>query len=212
MTKQAHGYNLRFTVTVKHGLVKFNPLSVSFGKIVHKHFYQKGGKDVWTYDVHFSSLKKFQTRATGKIRLSVPIANIHNRVFKIVFVWGAKVAGKSNVVASALAGSSDDSSNGVSSGTSNSVSGTSSSENSSSEIPKSTSKIASNSTNTSNVTPKELSKYRVSPKKEKLADIALVNYPFLPVILSFFTIGAIVIGGAIYLRKRLLKGGNYVKK
>ncbi len=81
-------------VEVKHGMVtKFQPVSLGIGSISNLRFTKQAGKDIWTYQVHFKSLNQLKKQAQGSLRLSVPIANIHDRLFKVWFAFGVKKCG-----------------------------------------------------------------------------------------------------------------------
>ena len=181
-------------VEVKHGMVtKFQPVSLGIGSISNLRFTKQAGKDIWTYQVHFKSLNQLKKQAQGSLRLSVPIANIHDRLFKVWFAFGVKNVAHSSTVSKALteANSSTDSS--------------------------STSKDAENATSSAQPQSKPVKKQQASsnssvkpsakttPKKKKMATIAAVEYPFLTVIAGFLAFDAAIIGLAFYLRNKILK-------
>ncbi|MCT7732240.1 MAG: hypothetical protein N4S00_07825 [Lactobacillus crispatus] len=185
-------------VEVKHGMVtKFQPVSLGIGSISNLRFTKQAGKDIWTYQVHFKSLNQLKKQAQGSLRLSVPIANIHDRLFKVWFAFGVKNVAHSSTVSKALteANSSTDSSS-----TSDAI--TAANDDSS--------KDAKNATSSAQPQSKPVKKQQASSNSsvkpsEKMATIAAVEYPFLPVIAGFLAFDAAIIGLAFYLRNKILK-------
>lgn len=194
-------------VKVKHGLVKFKPLTMSLGKIENRTFETKNGHDIWTYQVAFKSLDQLNKASSGSLHLSVPIANIHDQTFEVWYEWGVKKVAHNTAADKVLAGSSSASSDKennepIASSPSNSTSATPSAKTSVSEP------VDKSADADSAVTPADLAKYKVSPKKQTYAETALINYPFAQTILIFVILDAIVIAGAISLRRKFLKGGK----
>lgn len=193
-------------VKVKHGLVKFRPLSISLGPITSRKFYRDGKMDVWTYSTHIKSLKQLQKEASGSLKLSVPIANINNRTFKVWFVFGAKDVSHSSTVVAALNKDSD-TNNSANTATANSATENSNSDNENPATESKPQKKAQASQESKAVVPKA-TKPQFSPKKSTYADISLIRYPFLPVIATFIVIDGLIIAGAIILRKKVMKGSK----
>lgn len=200
-------------------MVKFNPLTVSIGQITHKSFRRTGNKDIWTYSVKFKSLAQLKKQSSGTLHLSVPIANIHDQTFKVWFAWGVKNLRHNSSPASLISASkmsknnANKSTNAVPNENTNvgavAPSSSASSKNDVRNKPNSDVKKSENTADDAEqITPSDLAKYSVSPKKQTYADIALVNYPFIPVILIFFVLDFLVIVGAIVLRRKIVKGGK----
>lgn len=197
-------------VEVKHGMVtKFQPVSLEIGSISNLRFTKQAGKDIWTYQVHFKALNQLKKQAQGSLRLSVPIANIHDRLFKVWFAFGVKNVAHSSTVSKALteANSSTDSSSTDSSSTSDAI--TAANDDSSKDAKNATSSAQPQSkpvkkqqaSSNSSVKPSA----KTTPKKKKMATIAAVEYPFLPVIAGFLAFDAAIISLAFYLRNKILK-------
>lgn len=204
--KVKHGYVMTLKVEVKHGMVtKFQPVSLGIGSLSGLHLTKQNGKDAWTYQVHFKSLDQLKKQVQGSLRLSVPIANIHDRLFKVWFAFGVKNVAHSSTVGKELADADNNDSNDAS------ASSTSNGENTQSKISRTKSQskpdVKTKKVKTSNPkakTPTHVAK--VAPKKKTMATVAAVEYPFLPVIMGFVVFDAAIIGLAIYLRNKVLKG------
>lgn len=192
-------------VEVKHGMVtKFQPVSLGIGSISNLRFTKQAGKDIWTYQVHFKSLNQLKKQAQGSLRLSVPIANIHDRLFKVWFAFGVKNVAHSSTVSKAL---TEANSNTDSSSTSDAIpaandDSSKDAENATSSAqPQSKPVKKQQSSSNSSVKPGA----KMTPKKKKMATIAAVEYPFLTVIAGFLAFDAAIIGLAFYLRNKILK-------
>lgn len=212
--KVKHGYVMNLKVEVKHGMVtKFEPISIGIGIISNRHFTRQAGKDVWSYQVHFNSLDQLKKQVEGSLRLSVPIADIHNRLFKVWFAFGVKDVAH-NAETSAIA--STESADSVSSADVNNdqaVNANTNAENGENNSPSTQPAIKQSSANKSIQAPKSQTQpvSKVKPKKKTMATIAAVEYPFLPVIAGFAIFDAAIIGLAFYLRNRILKGKKKCK-
>lgn len=184
---------------------------MSAGKISHRSFTHVGKMDQWTYSFSVKSLRELQKSVSGTLRLSVPIANIHERTFKVWFVFGVKNVKQHVDLGKAVSQSNNDSnvSADPASNDSSSTTSSSGSQNSNAQA-----KSAPKKTKVNNpAAPKEktviaddLARYRVSPKKQVYSDIALVDYPFLPVSIVFLVLAIMIISGAIILRRKVLRG------
>lgn len=195
---------MTLTVKAKHGLVKFNPLTVSIGKIIKKTETQQGKNDVWKYAIKFNSLKQLNKAALGTLHLSVPIANIRNQTFKVWFNWGVKKIQANSAVNNAL-GKSDSNTANL-----NSDNSTPNPSKPISDVSKDDDVRKIEKVKTKKIDPEEnsrkLAKYQVSPKVKKSAVIALNNYPIGRTVFIFLLIDCLVIAGAIYFRRKIIRG------
>ncbi|KWU07092.1 hypothetical protein AEL97_11890, partial [Lactobacillus crispatus] len=90
-------------VEVKHGMVtKFQPVSLGIGSISNLRFTKQACKDICPSQVHFQPLNQLKKRAQGSLRLRVPNANNHDRLFTVWFAFGVKNVPHSSTVSYAL--------------------------------------------------------------------------------------------------------------
>lgn len=201
---------LTLKVEVKHGLVKFEPLQMGLGKIVKKDFHRIGNKDHWTYITAFKSLDQLKKQSSGSLRLSVPIAGINNKIFKVWFAFGVKTIAKNDTAQKILADNTKTNSSVNSTNPGNEEASYSNQENqshNSSTSPALTTTPTSNKTNGEAL--EQLKKYRINPKKKVFAETALIEYPILQTVLTFLLIDLIIIAGVFgYWRLSLKKRGK----
>lgn len=166
---------------------------MGLGPIISRKRSEEKGQDVWTYEVRFSSLSDLKKEISGKMRLSVPIAQIHQRVFKVWFKFGlAKV----DQASKSLLPNNQDNSDQASEAKKQVMPQASQMR----KIPQASSR---NGDSRANNPGKALAKYQVSPKTRKLAEIAIVKYPIGLTVTIFTLIDCLIIALAIYLRKRM---------
>lgn len=198
---------LTLKVKVKHGLVKFQPLQMSLGKIVKRNFQRIGNKDCWTYVTAFKSLKQLDHQNSGSLRLSVPIAGINHQVFKVWFAFGIKDVAKNDVVQKSLEDSNKDSISSITTNSSSESTTASKSKNQNESQLQQTNATPKRKQNDAAL--KRLKKYQVSPKKMTFAETALAEYPILPAVLTFLLIDLIIVAGVLgYWRWSLRKQGK----
>lgn len=193
---------MKFKVVVKHGMVtKFQPLRIQIGSIFNQNFKKEGNKDIWTYEVSFKSLNQLKHQAKGSLRLSVPIANIHNRLFSVWFAFGIKDIAHNSVVASALASSNTDMPS-----SSNSLP----SKNSTAKLDSKGMKQLKINRDHKQDAKDDTNGYPAlsNNKHQTMADIALIKYPFLPIILSFALFDSFIIAAALIIRRKIMKGNK----
>lgn len=184
---------------------------MQLGPIISRNFTHKGNKDVWSYTVKLDSIKDLKKETGGKLHLSVPIADIHNRTFSVYFKFGVKnIAHKSSLPAVADSSSTDDTTGqtaqNASSSTSAATAPATSQKQAQSEAPASNETQAqvkaADEPETPAVTSADLAKYKVKPQTKSYADIALVNYPILQTVLIFLLVDGAIVAVAIYLYKK----------
>lgn len=196
-------------VEVKRGMVtKFEPISIGMGTISNRHFTRQAGKDVWSYQVHFNSLDQLKKQVEGSLRLSVPIADIRNRLFKVWFAFGVKDVAHNAETSAITPTESDNPANSASVNSDQAINSNTNAENGENNSPSTQSAIKQSSANKSIQASKSPTQpvSKVTPKKKTMATVAAVEYPFLPVIVGFVVFDAAIIGLAVYLRNRILKG------
>ena len=207
ITKQKNRYLLTLKVKVKHGLVKFQPLQMSLGKIVKRNFQRIENKDCWTYITAFKSLKQLDHQISGSLRLSVPIAGINHQIFKVWFAFGVKDVAKNDVVQKSLADSNQDNNVATTNNSSNESSVVSKPENQNKRQIQRTNSVPKKKANDAAL--KQLKKYQVSPKKMVFAETALAEYPILQTVLAFLLIDLLIVAGVLgYWRWNLRKQGK----
>ena len=110
VAKKGSRYLVTMTVKVKSGLVTFTPVNMNGQAVVNQRHYQQGGYDYWQYGFYMDNLAKKQL--SGQIKMSVPIANISNQLFNVIFSFSAgQVASSSSAPAASVpaAGTSESS-------------------------------------------------------------------------------------------------------
>lgn len=217
--KVKHGYELILTVKVAHGLVEFRPLTMSIGKIIKRTFKHSGKLDYWTYTTHVSSLAKLHQAVSGTMKMTVPIVNMKNAVYKVWFVFGVSKVAKTSLAKKAMentpaASDTETTASGNLAASQPAASPSASSASASSQVPQESASapvnsVASPSENTPAKTSPQKTNKQTKPKtgaisKETMPEIALRVYPFLPVIAGFFLLDLAIILLALYLRKRFL--------
>lgn len=209
MVKQKSGYKVTLTVRVKHGLVKFEPVSMSAGRILDRTFTHQNGKDIWTYTFHIDSIKVLKHEIAGKVRLSVPIANIHKRTFEVWFSFGkfdlrkGSITQKQNAISNETESTTSipkDSASTTSSKTSAAATQAPLAE----EAPTKPEKAESQAALPSK---KALAKYDVLPKDKRptYADVALIKYPILEEVIIFIVLAGAIVGVTLFLSKKVKK-------
>ena len=89
------------TVKVKSELATFTPVNMNGQAVVNQRHYQQGGYDYWQYGFYMDNLAKKQL--SGQIKMSVPIANISNQLFNVIFSFSAgQVASSSSTPAASV--------------------------------------------------------------------------------------------------------------
>ena len=209
MVKQKSGYKVTLTVRVKDGLVTFEPLSMSAGRILDQTFTHQNGKDIWTYTFHIDSIKVLEHEISGKVRLSVPIANIHQRTFEVWFSFGKLDLRKGTITQKQSAISNEtesktsippDSASTTSSKTSTAATQAPLAEEAAIKPEKAESQAALPSK-------KALAKYDVLPKDKQptYADVALIKYPILEEVIIFIVLAGAIVGVTLFLSKKVKK-------
>lgn len=209
MVKQKSGYKVTLTVRVKHGLVKFEPLSISAGRILDRTFTHQNGKDIWTYTFHISSIKVLEHEISGRVRLSVPIANIHQQTFEVWFSFGKLDLRKGTIIQkqSAISNETESktsipphSASTTSSKTSTAATQAPLAEEAATKPEKAESQAALPSK-------KALAKYDVLPKDKQptYADVALIKYPILEEVIIFIVLAGAIVGVTLFLSKKVKK-------
>lgn len=204
ITKVKHGYQMLLTVKVKHGLVKFKPLTMSIGKITKTSFSQRNKKDIWTIVVNFKSLKQLQKETLGTLHLSVPIANIHNRTFKVWFDWGV-----SKVLADKKSALPPTSTKKISNNQkTKTVQQPINSDKDSGKKVVQPRPITKNRDPENNAaTLKQLVQYQSPTKGSALAKIPLKKYPFKGIFFIFLLPDLLIVTGCLYYWRKTLKKG-----
>lgn len=209
VVKQKSGYNVTLTVKVKHGLVKFEPVSMSAGRIFDRTFTHQNGKDIWTYTFHIDSIKVLEHEIAGKVRLSVPIANIHQRTFEVWFSFGKLDLRKGSITQKQSAISNETESK--TSTTTDSASPTSSKKSAAATQAPLAEKAATKPEKVESQATlpgkKALAKYDVLPKDKQptYADVALIKYPILEEVIIFIVLTGAIVGVTLFLSKKVKK-------
>lgn len=110
VAKKGSRYLVTMTVKVKSELATFTPVNMNGQAVVNQRHYQQGGYDYWQYGFYMDNLAKKQL--SGQIKMSVPIANISNQLFNVIFSFFAgQVASSSSAPAASVpaAGTSESS-------------------------------------------------------------------------------------------------------
>lgn len=101
VAKKGSRYLVTMTVKVKSELATFTPVNMNGQAVVNQRHYQKGGYDYWQYGFYMDNLAKKQL--SGQIKMSVPIANISNQLFNVIFSFSAgQVASSSSAPAASV--------------------------------------------------------------------------------------------------------------
>lgn len=101
VAKKGSRYLVTMTVKVKSELATFTPVNMNGQAVVNQRHYQQGGYDYWQYGFYMDDLAKKQL--SGQIKMSVPIANISNQLFNVIFSFSAgQVASSSSAPAASL--------------------------------------------------------------------------------------------------------------
>lgn len=101
VTKKGSRYLVTMTVKVKSELATFTPVNMNGQAVVNQRHYQQGGYDYWQYGFYMDDLAKKQL--SGQIKMSVPIANISNQLFNVIFSFSAgQVASSSSAPAASV--------------------------------------------------------------------------------------------------------------
>lgn len=87
VAKKGSRYLVTMTVKVKSELATFTPVNMNGQAVVNQRHYQQGGYDYWQYGFYMDNLAKKQL--SGQIKMSVPIANISNQLFNVIFSFSA---------------------------------------------------------------------------------------------------------------------------
>lgn len=101
VAKKGSRYLVTMTVKVKSELATFTPVNMNGQAVVNQRHYQQGGYDYWQYSFYMDNLAKKQL--SGQIKMSVPIANISNQLFNVIFSFSAgQVASSSSAPADSV--------------------------------------------------------------------------------------------------------------
>lgn len=101
VAKKGSRYLVTMTVKVKSELATFTPVNMNGQAVVNQRHYQQGGYDYWQYGFYMDNLAKKQL--SGQIKMSVPIANISNQLFNVIFSFSAgQVASSSSTPAASV--------------------------------------------------------------------------------------------------------------
>lgn len=101
VAKKGSRYLVTMTVKVKSELATFTPVNMNGHAVVNQRHYQQGGYDYWQYGFYMDNLAKKQL--SGQIKMSVPIANISNQLFNVIFSFSAgQVASSSSAPAASV--------------------------------------------------------------------------------------------------------------
>lgn len=101
VAKKGSRYLVTMTVKVKSGLATFTPVNMNGQAVVNQRHYQQGGYDYWQYGFYMDNLAKKQL--PGQIKMSVPIANISNQLFNVIFSFSTgQVASSSSAPAASV--------------------------------------------------------------------------------------------------------------
>lgn len=101
VAKKGSRYLVTMTVKVKSELATFTPINMNGQAVVNQRHYQQGGYDYWQYGFYMDNLAKKQL--SGQIKMSVPIANISNQLFNVIFSFSAgQVASSSSAPAASV--------------------------------------------------------------------------------------------------------------
>lgn len=101
VAKKGSRYLVTMTVKVKSELATFTPVNMNGQAVVNQRHYQQGGYDYWQYGFYMDNLAKKQL--SGQIKMSVPIANISNQLFNVIFSFSAgQVASSSSAPAASV--------------------------------------------------------------------------------------------------------------
>ena len=101
VAKKGSRYLVTMTVKVKSELATFIPVNMNGQAVVNQRHYQQGGYDYWQYGFYMDNLAKKQL--SGQIKMSVPIANISNQLFNVIFSFSAgQVASSSSAPAASV--------------------------------------------------------------------------------------------------------------
>lgn len=101
VAKKGSRYLVTMTVKVKSELATFTPVNMNGQAVVNQRHYQQGGYDYWQYGFYMDNLAKKQL--SGQIKMSVPIANISNQLFNVIFSFSVgQVASSSSAPAASV--------------------------------------------------------------------------------------------------------------
>ncbi|MGN1407090.1 NEAT domain-containing protein [Lactobacillus sp.] len=213
VAKQGSRYLVTMTVKVKSGIATFTPVSMGGQAVVNTRHYQQGGYDYWQYGFYLTSLAKKQL--AGQIKMSVPIANISNQLFSVIFKFSPGSVNSSTSSAAAPATSADTSSEADTSTDQITTSDPATVDSADSEETTSTPEAASAAVSQSpsqSKTVQAIKEARAGVRKVKaapagtLAQQELAEYPYLPLILILSVANLTGLGGlGYYLYKRKFK-------
>lgn len=182
---------------------------MSAGRIFDRTFTHQNGKDIWTYTFHIDSIKVLEHEIAGKVRLSVPIANIYQRTFEVWFSFG-KLDLRKGSIAQKQSAISNETESKTSTPT-DSVSPTSSKTSAAATQAPLAEKAATKPEKAESqaVLPskKALAKYDVLPKDKQptYADVALIKYPILEEVIIFIVLAGAIVGVTLFLSKKVKK-------
>jgi hypothetical protein len=175
------------------------------------HHRRQAGKDIWQYSFYIKKAQQLCQPVKGRIKLSVPVAGIHQRYFTIYLRFGKKTIKKSPAVMQALNNADSGNSQAMPAAAADNASGNNSGDaapvsaaaSSNGQKPASTtnSQQPQNGSPTQSAMPK-------SSTHQSLASIPLKNYPFWQSILAYLAAALLMILGTAYWRRRLLKKGK----
>lgn len=218
VAKQGSRYLVTMTVKVKSGIATFTPVSMGGQAVVNTRHYQQDSYDYWQYGFYLTSLAKKQL--AGQIKMSVPIANISNQLFSVIFKFSAGSVNSSTSSAAAPATSADTSSE-VDTSTDQVMSGDSATADAAAaeetiSKPKSASpsshSVAVSQSPSQSKTVQAIKEARAGVRKVKAAPAGtlvqqeLAEYPYLPLILLLSAANLTGLGGlGYYLYKRKFK-------
>lgn len=182
---------------------------MSAGRIFDRTFTHQNGKDIWTYTFHIDSIKVLEHEISGRVRLSVPIANIHQRTFEVWFSFGKLDLRKGSITQKQSAISNEtesktstpmDSASPTSSKKSAAATQAPLAEEAATKPEKADSQAALPSK-------KAVAKYDVLPKDKQptYADVTLIKYPILEEVIVFIVLAGAIVGGTLFLSKKVKK-------
>ena len=211
VAKKGSRYLVTMTVKVKSKLATFTPVNMNGHAVVNQRHYQQGGYDYWQYGFYMDNLAKKQL--SGQIKMSVPIANISNHLFNVIFIFSAgQVASSSSAPAASVPAAATSESSAETADASQVE--TSDPVTSDAELTSSSSLASSNPAEVSQMskTAQALKEAKAGVRQVKatpagtLVQQELAEYPYLPLIslLLLANLGGLGIL-AFYLYKRKIK-------
>lgn len=170
---------------------------------------QQGNNDIWTYTFHIDTISKLNHEVAGTLRLSVPIANIDNQVFKVWFKFGKLDLRKGDISKPSSHGVRDDTQIRTASANVNPENNAQLVKNKANSQAVTKSLEPNSQININKEVPSKntLAKYTVSPqtKSPTYADVALVKYPILQEVLVFLGLAVLIVTITLLLYKNILK-------